>query len=59
MKKYHLKKYFNNRDLIFIIVIIYLLAKLYVLHTPSPIDDDVPEKVRDSLLEAVGVARRA
>lgn len=32
------------------IIITYALAKAYVLYTPSPHDDNIPDKVRDAVL---------
>lgn len=31
-------------------VIVYLAAKVYVLTTPTPIDDQIPDKIRNTIL---------
>lgn len=36
-----------------IIILLYAVAKAYVLHTPSPHDDKIPDVVKDALLDVV------
>lgn len=42
----------KTRHVIFItaIIILYAIFKAYVLYTPSPHDDDIPDKLRDAVL---------
>lgn len=35
---------------VLIVILIYAVWKAYVLQTPSPHDDNIPDKVRDSIL---------
>jgi hypothetical protein len=45
-------KFIKASASVFIILIIYLLFKIYVLYTPTPSDDEVP----DQLLKRIIVA---
>ena len=35
---------------LFLGIIVYILCKYYVLKTPSPYDDDIPDQVKDAVL---------
>ena len=40
-------------SLFVLIVIIYVLWKAYVLYTPSPHDDEIPDKIKDGMMMIV------
>jgi len=35
---------------VLVVMIMYVIFKVYVLETPSKLDDDIPEQIRDALL---------
>ncbi len=43
----------KKRDMWYLLAIVYLVSKVYVLSTPSPNDDDLPDKVRDAVVRAI------
>ncbi len=46
-------KRLTKRRVVLLVVIGYLLWKIYVIHTPSTEDDNVPDQVRDVILRLV------
>lgn len=45
------KDCWRRRDIGFLLVIVYLVWKVYVLNTPSPDDDEIPDRLRDAVLQ--------
>lgn len=39
--------------LVCLVILIYAIAKIYVLHTPTPHDDQIPDLIRDELLDVL------
>jgi hypothetical protein len=45
-----MKKLLKRRDVFYLLAIVYLVAKVYVLSTPSPLDDPLPDHAKDVLM---------
>lgn len=41
----------RKRDVWYILAILYFASKVYVAHTPNPNDDDIPDKVKDAVIQ--------
>ena len=42
-----------KKYILILVMAAYLIAKCYVLLTPSPDDDQVPDKIRDKVLQVL------
>lgn len=49
-KSWFKKIRYRHWMVVFVIIIIYVFWKAYVLQTPSPHDDDIPDKIKDAVL---------
>jgi len=39
--------------LVCLVILIYAIAKVYVLNTPTPKDDNIPDMVKDQVLDVL------
>lgn len=45
-----MKEFFNRILALLIIFLIYFVAEVYVIHTPNPNDDKIPDQIKNQVL---------